>query len=109
MATTTTKKTTTKKMKAREAPPASRDVPRGERPGDGAGRIENPGAQGADVRSRGFGDAGSNAGEVDPGIGGGGDTVGEVPAGAGGGAGFGNAIGGGDDGDVPESASEPAR
>ena len=68
-------------------------------------RPRNGGETPRDTTDR-VGDVGSNAGEVDPGVGGEGETIGETPSDTGG-AGFGNAVGGGGGGDVPETADEP--
>lgn len=150
----------------------SGDQPRGGMPGDGAGRIENPGTQDSGVwpvsgpasgnpdatihdmasfgqgerGSAGYADsgdsevytippgspsgaggqtsggvegdassgtsatgsAGANTGEVDPGVGGSGETTGETPIRTGG-AGFGNAVGGGSQGDAPRTADKPSK
>jgi hypothetical protein len=79
------------------------DTPAEEERASAAGRERGTGAT-----ASGIGDVGSNAGEVDPGISGSGETVGETPGDVGG-AGFGNAVGGGDVGDVPQSADRPRR
>jgi hypothetical protein len=153
--------------KSEETKAKAGSVPHGGMPGDGAGRIEDPGTQhagvwpmsgplppdpnvraqgmasfgqgergaagyedsgqselitvppdempsaggsagGSGVQARGVGEVGSNAGEVDLGISGSGETIGEPPESVVGG-GLGNAVDGGGEGDVPETADRPSR